>query len=319
MGMKNQGTHTKVGTGELSEAVFAFALIGKTLNIDMWDVLSNYDNREAHFDTVSFKGDGKTDEAVRELRAYADGFKTDTTYNVINNTVRFVNGYTFPSFDTVTNTGGSPQDKDDITLYLDGVRVQGFSLKWDHMNVYRQQGPAFKSINNLYGKFVDMDGAESAWSEALTTFMSPARRNSGKRGDYGTELRANTDKMQNDYDRIIWGEFVARMSEADKHTIASALVRLIVGDKNDNMTVVDVSSGTTHDVSVDDVEGFASTMGRLAFRRNDSTGRTRRLILTNDDVDMVTFEFTQSANHAGGGLDRAWRTPKPQVYVKVAL
>jgi len=319
MGMKNKGTHTKVGTGELSEAVFAFALIGKTLNIDMWDVLAKYDEQEAHFDTVSFYGDGKTDEAVAELRAYAQGFKTDTTYKVINNTVRFVNGYTFPSFDTVTNKGGSKMDKDDITLYLDGERVQGFSLKWEHMNVYRQQGPSFKAIDSLYGRFVDMSGAESAWTEALDTFMSPALRNSKKKGDYSDELRANTDRMQNEYDRIIWGEYVSRMSEADKHTIASALVRLIVGDKHDNMTVVDVSSGTTHDVSVDDVDGFASTMGALAFRRDDSTGRTRRLILTNDGVDMVTFLFTQSANRAGGGLGPEWRTPKPQVYVEVTL
>ncbi len=317
MGMKNKGTYTKVGTGELSEAVFAFALIGKALNTDMWDVLAQYNDNEAHFDAVSFYGDGKTDEAVAELRAYAQGFKTDTTYKVINNTVRFVNGYTFPSFDTVYNMGAS--GKDDITLYLDGDRVQGFSLKWDHMNVYRQQGPAFKSINNLYGRFVDMSGAQSAWDEALPTFMAPALRNSKKKGDYGTELRANTDKMQNEYDRIIWGEYVSRMSEADKHTIASAIVRLIVGDDNDNMTIVDVSSGTTHDVSVDDVDGFASTMGHLVFRRDDSTGRTRRLILTNDGVDMVTFLFTQSANRAGGGLDPEWRTPKPQVYVEVTL
>lgn len=319
MGMKNKGTYTKVGTGELSEAVFAFALIGKALNTDMWDVLAKYDEQEAHFDTVSFYGDGKTDEAVAELRAYAQGFKTDTTFEVINNTVRFVNGYTFPSFDTVTNKGGSPKDKDDITLYLDGERVQGFSLKWKHMNVYRSQSTSWRSISEVYGRFVDMSGAESAWTETLPTFMVPALRNSSDKGDYSPELRANTDRMQDEYDRIIWGEYVSRMSEADKHTIASALVRLIVGDKNDSMTVVDVSSGTTHDVSVDDVDGFASTMGHLAFRRNDSTGRTRRLILTNDGVDMVMFEFTQSANHAGKGLSKEWRTPKPQVYVKVTL
>ena len=316
MGQKNQGTHTKVGTGELSEAVFAFALIGKTLNVDMWDVLSQYDNREAHFDTVSFYGDGKTDEAVAELNAYRSGFRTNTTYEVINATVRFVKDYNFPKFNTVYNKGAS--SKDDIALYLDCDRVQGFSLKWDHLNVYRQQSINWKSIDALYGLFVDMDGAYASWESVIPTFNTPALRNSSSKGDYSPELRKNCDKMMNDYDRIIWGEYVSRMCEADPMRIASAMVDLITGHHSD-ITLVDVASGHVKDVSVHDVEGFASTLGRIGFERNDSSGRTRRLIVTNDGVEMITFTFTQSANHAGKGYDRDYRIAKPQVYVEVSL
>ena len=62
----------------------------------MWDVLAEYDEQEAIFDTLSFYGDGKTDEAVAELNAYHMGFHSETTFEVINATVRFVNDYDLP-------------------------------------------------------------------------------------------------------------------------------------------------------------------------------------------------------------------------------
>lgn len=316
MGQKNKGTHTGIGTGELSEAVFAFALIGKTLNTDMWDVLAKYDNNEAHFDTVSFYGDGKTDEAVAELRAYAQGFNTDATYKVINSTVRFVTRYNFPSFDTVLNKGAS--GKDDVALYLDGERVQGFSLKWKHDNAYRQQSVNWSSINALYGEFVDMDGAYASWDSAIPTFTTPALRNSTAKGDYSDELRTQTDKMMSDYDRIIWGEFIARMSEADPKRVATALLNLYTGG-NDDITFVELSTGKATDVTMDSVDAIASTMGRIGFERNDTNGRTRRLIVTNDGVEMMIFEFTQSTNRASTHMDRDYRIAKPQVYVEVTL
>lgn len=316
MGQKNKGTHTGIGTGELSEAVFAFALIGKTLNVDMWDVLSQYDGQEAIFDTVSFYGDGKTDEAVAELNAYRGGFRTNTTYEVINATVRFVKDYNFPTFDTVLNKGAS--GKDDIALYLDGERVQGFSLKWKHDNAYRQQSVAWKSINALYGEFVDMDGACASWESVIPTFSTPALRNSTAKGDYSDELRTQTDKMMNDYDRIIWGEFIARLSEADPKRVATALLNLYTGG-NDDITFVELSTGKATDVSMDSVDTLASTIGRISFERNDSTGRTRRLIVNNNDTKIMEFTFTQSTNHAGSGLDRDYRVAKPQVYVEVTL
>ena len=316
MGQKNKGTHTGIGTGELSEAVFAFALIGKTLNVDMWDVLTQYNNNEAIFDTVSFYGDGKTDEAVSELNAWRSGFYNDTTFEVINATVRFVNDYDFPSFDTVYNMGAS--GKDDIALYRNGERVQGFSLKWKHDNAYRQQSVAWKSIDALYGMFVDMDGAYASWDSVIPTFTTPALRYSTAKGDYSDELRTQTDKMMSDYERIIWGEFIARMCEADPKRVATALLTLYTGG-NDDITFVELSTGKATDVSMDSVDDIASTIGRIGFERNDSTGRTRRLIVTNDGAEMMTFVFTQSTNHASIHMDRDYRIAKPQVYVEVSI
>ena len=316
MGQKNKGTHTGIGTGELSEAVFAFALIGKTLNVDMWDVLTQYNDNEAIFDTVSFYGDGKTDEAVSELNAWRSGFYNDTTFEVINATVRFVNDYDFPSFDTVYNMGAS--GKDDIALYRNGERVQGFSLKWKHDNAYRQQSVAWKSIDALYGMFVDMDGAYASWDSVIPTFTTPALRYSTAKGDYSDELRTQTDKMMSDYERIIWGEFIARMCEADPKRVATALLTLYTGG-NDDITFVELSTGKATDVSMDSVDDIASTIGRIGFERNDSTGRTRRLIVTNDGAEMMTFVFTQSTNRASIHMDRDYRIAKPQVYVEVSI
>ena len=316
MGMKNKGTNTGIGTGELSEVVFAFALIGKTLNVDMWDVLAQYDNNEAIFDTVSFYGDGKTDEAVAELNAYRSGFYSETTFEVINATVRFVNKYNFPSFDTVYNMGAS--GKDDVSLYRNGERVQGFSLKWKHDNAYRQQSVNWSSINALYGMFVDMDGAKSSWESVVPTFTTPALRYSTSKGDYSDELRTQTDKMMNDYDRIIWGEFIARMSESDPKRVATALLNLYTGG-NDDITFVELSTGKATDVTMDSVDALAYTIGRIGFERNDSNGRTRRLTVTNDGTEIMTLVFTQSTNRASKHMDRDYRIAKPQVYVEVTL
>ena len=143
--------------------------------------------------------------------------------------------------------------------------------------------------------------------------------NSTAKGDYSDELCvAQTDKMMNDYDRIIWGEFIARLSESDPKRVATALLNLYTGG-NDDITFVELSTGKATDVSMDSVDNLASTIGRISFERNDSNGRTRRLIVNNNDTKIMEFTFTQSTNHAGSGLDRDYRVAKPQVYVEVTL
>ena len=194
---------------------------------------------------------------------------------------------TFPSFDTVYNMGAS--GKDDVSLYRNGERVQGFSLKWKHDNAYRQQSVNWNSINALYGMFVDMDGAKSSWNSVVPTFSNPALRHSSAKGDYSDELRSQTDKMMSEYERIIWGEFIDRMSESDPKRVSSALLTLYTGG-NDDITFVELSTGKVNDVSMDSVDAIASTIGRIGFERDDSNkGRSLRLIITNDDVEMLKF------------------------------
>ena len=318
MGMTNTGTHTGIGTGEVSELAFAMALLGKVTGISPWRLVAMYDNDAMRLEIqgYNFFGDGKTNEAVDELRAFMLGNETDVVFDVVRSTATFVAGYDFPRFDTIKNLGAS--GKDDITLEFNGERVQGFSLKWAHDNAYRQQSVKWASINKLYGEFVDMSGAKDSWDSVVPTFTNPALRNSKRKGDYSLDLRRQTDKMMDDYDRIIWGEFIARMSEADPKRVATALLNLYTGGE-DNITFVELSTGKATDVSMDSVDALADTIGRISFERNDSSGRTRRLVVKNNGEDLMRFVFTQSTNHAGSGLDRDYRIAKPQVYVEVVI
>lgn len=317
MGMKNGNTATGVGKGELSEAVFGFALLSRVFDVDMFRIIEMWDDNDVDINNWLFFGDGKTEEAIAELRAFASGNKAEATKEVIDATTKFVNEYNFPEFDHIANLG--TKSKDDMTLFLDGERIQGFSLKWGHTNSYRQQSVNWKSIDALYGMFVDMDNARDAWESVKPTFTTPALRYSSARGDYSAELRAQTDKMQNDYDNIIWGEFMSQMSKADHKRVATAMLGMYTGT-SDDITMVDLSTGKVMDISKDSVDALSSTIGDISFVRRDSKdGRTRRLIVNNNDSAMMVFEFTQSTNAARGGLSRDWRIAKPQVYVKVNI
>ena len=103
MGMTNKNTYTGVGTGEVSELAFALALLSKATGTNPWTLLAIYDTNamRIEYGGYNFFGDGKTNEAVAELRAFALDNETDVVFDVIRSTATFVDGYDFPRFDTI--------------------------------------------------------------------------------------------------------------------------------------------------------------------------------------------------------------------------
>ena len=342
MGIKNLGLDVpETNSGELSELAFAIACVvkakwGKSEPLSMFhqqvgrDVVmqmleDKFPQYPMNYMDITIEGDGKMALPLEQMKIYFDGKASPTAKGIIEKTFRFVESYTLPEFDTIECKGGA-SDKDDVALFLHGVRVEGFSLKWKHENEERSQSPNWSAIHKFYGRFLDIAGLEEWYQDQYDIFTEPQLRYSSQKGDYSPELRESTRIMYSTV-RFIEEYFAEALVERDFNArqFAEGLIKTYIGDQ-ESIVFVELHKGTFHRKSLADIRPLAKAMceGSFSYKQTVSdSGKTNRTFIYLNEKELMKFETTASTDRANKsvnpGNDRNLRRVKRQTYLDINL
>lgn len=324
MGMTNQQTKVgKLNSGEFTEFIFALATIAKQTNSTIKEVYEDIAITSGRLvgvhKGVVFIGDGKQVPPYKEFGHYVAGNTTKTVKLWVDKTKKFVDSFKLPKFDTVTCEGGS-SEKVDVGLYLSDKLVEGFSLKWDHDAAERSQSPNWKSVVNLYGKFVDISDMEEYYQEQFDKFTIPGLRYSRTKGDWSQELLERAEVMRetvHTLEKNVAEKFVNKNFDSNK--LAKNIIECYTGGK-ESIVFVELNSGSSYKVSNSIITKLAEVLesGEYTFEQVKKD-RTRDTYIHMNGNNLIWFRTTASADKAPGQSNSDIRRIKRQTYLTLNL
>jgi hypothetical protein len=342
MGMPNEGLNiTEINSGELSELAFTIACVvklkwGKSKPLSMFhqqvgrDVVmqlndDHFPQYSVNYFDITIEGDGKMVLPLEQMKIYFDGNATPKAKNIIEKTFRFVETYDLPEFDTIKCKGGA-SDKDDVALFLHGLRVEGFSLKWEHENVERSQSPKWSALQKFYGRFLDIKCLEEWYQDQYEIFTEPQWRYSDKKGDYSPALREATRIMFRSVE-FIEEYFAEALVERDFNArqFAQGIIKTYLGDQ-ESIVFVELSKGTHKRISLADIRPLTKkiTEGEFSYTQESTdSGKTNRTIIYLNNKELMKFQTTASTDKAANSVnpekERNLRRVKRQTYLGITL
>ena len=326
MGQKNKNLKTGINRGEFSEFAFALHLVSKASGLrpdEVYKQMKVVNNRVIFDGPVRFVGDGKMIPPYEEYCHLLKNGGTAVSRKVDDAAARAAHTLEFKSFDEI-HCFGAASGKDDVTLLSAGKRVDGISLKWDHMLAERLQSPLWKTIAKSYGSFgVDLTPLAADYAKSAEEFLKPALRLSNKQGDYSPELLERGNQLLDSFEKILL-HIAKQVTEktCDLKMLATRIINTFVGT-HDDIHFVELMSCSKKVVLADQAQKVYDFLvsATLDFDfEGSNTGRSRTVTIKANGSKLLEFFLTSSTNGKGKGKDNYnMRTVKPQVYIGVYL
>ena len=331
MGIKNLGLDVpETNSGELSELAFTIASVVRMTDAFGEDVVmqmikDRFPYNPVEYGGITIVGDGKMVLPLEQMKIYFDEKASPKAKDIIETTFRFVETYDLPEFDTIKCKGGA-SDKDDVALFLHGLRVEGFSLKWEHDNVERSQSPNWSALQKFYGRFLNIKGLEEWYQDQYDIFTEPQWRYSDKKGDYSPALREATLIMFRSV-QFIEEYFAEALVERDFNArqFAQGIINTYLGDQ-ESIVFVELSKGTHKRISLADIRPLAKSFSEGSFsyeQTSSKSGNTNRTIIYLNNKELMKFQTTASTDRARKSVnpenERNLRRVKRQTYLKINL